>query len=62
MQQLLSGKFYAGPEVDVWSCGIILYAFLCGCVPFDDGILSGLYAKIKVDLVEFIVLEFCLLK
>lgn len=27
-----SFRLYAGPEVDVWSCGILLYALLCGCV------------------------------
>jgi len=34
--KVISGKLYAGPEVDVWSCGIILYALLCGTLPFDD--------------------------
>ena len=28
-------RLYAGPEVDIWSCGIILYALLCGSVSFQ---------------------------
>ena len=26
--EVISGNLYAGPEVDVWSCGVILYALL----------------------------------
>jgi serine/threonine protein kinase len=46
--QVISGKLYAGPEVDVWSCGVILYALLCGTLPFDDDNIPNLFKKIKV--------------
>lgn len=45
--EVISGKLYAGPEVDVWSCGIILYALLCGTLPFDDASIPNLFKKIK---------------
>ena len=47
MVQVISGKLYAGPEVDVWSCGVILYALLCGSLPFDDENIPNLFKKIK---------------
>lgn len=53
--EVISGKLYAGPEVDIWSCGVILYALLCGTLPFDDEHVPTLFRKIKCKLVEFLI-------
>lgn len=45
--EVISGKLYAGPEVDVWSCGVILYVMLCRRLPFDDDSISVLFKNIS---------------
>ncbi|KAJ1660735.1 Serine/threonine-protein kinase, partial [Dispira simplex] len=51
--ELLSAKAYTGPEVDIWSFGIVLYVLVCGKVPFDDQSMPALHAKIKRGHVEY---------
>ncbi|KAL6224963.1 hypothetical protein ACLB2K_003817 [Fragaria x ananassa] len=37
---------YNGATVDIWSCGVILFAILSGFYPFEDETLAILYRKI----------------
>ncbi|KAF2447553.1 protein kinase kin1 [Karstenula rhodostoma CBS 690.94] len=51
--ELLQAKQYTGPEVDIWSFGIVLYVLVCGKVPFDDQSMPQLHAKIKKGYVDY---------
>ncbi|KAM3160988.1 Non-specific serine/threonine protein kinase [Lachancea thermotolerans] len=51
--ELLKACPYTGPEVDVWSFGVVLYVLVCGKVPFDDENSSVLHEKIKQGKVEY---------
>lgn len=41
----------SGSEADIWSMGVLLYALLCGFLPFDDENLGALYRKIQVSAI-----------
>ena len=43
----LKGNVYVGPEVDIWSLGVIFHVLVCGRVPFDDKSLPVLHEKIE---------------
>ncbi|KAH7927532.1 Pkinase-domain-containing protein [Leucogyrophana mollusca] len=51
--ELIHGKPYVGPAVDVWSFGIVLYTLVCGKVPFDGESIPALHAKIKRGLIVY---------
>ena len=54
--EMVAGKKYVPSWVDIWSCGIILYAMVWGYLPFEDPDTSKLYQKILSG--EFEVPEF----
>jgi len=45
--EMLEGHEYNGEATDVWSCGIILYAMLCGNLPFSESQEDIIVKKIK---------------
>ena len=55
--EMIRGEKYNGLLVDIWSSGIVLYAMLCGFLPFDDCNNEILYRKIiegKFNIPHFI--------
>ncbi|UZJ52773.1 hypothetical protein CBS101457_002093 [Exobasidium rhododendri] len=50
--EIVSGKSYKGTASDIWSCGIILFALLCGRLPFDDPNIQTLLSKVRLGKFE----------
>ena len=51
--EMVSGYKYDGYKIDVWSTGIILYAMLCGYLPFEHKDNEKLFKKILgIDIAD----------
>eukprot|EP00930_Biecheleria_cincta_P039584 TRINITY_DN2719_c2_g3_i3.p1 TRINITY_DN2719_c2_g3~~TRINITY_DN2719_c2_g3_i3.p1 ORF type:complete len:765 (+),score=108.40 TRINITY_DN2719_c2_g3_i3:436-2730(+) len=44
--EMVAGHSYVPQPCDLWSCGVILFAMVCGYLPFEDDNTSALYKKI----------------
>ncbi|CAN6247109.1 unnamed protein product [Urochloa humidicola] len=45
--EVLSRRGYDGSKADIWSCGVILFVFVAGYLPFHDPNLIEMYRKIS---------------
>ena len=45
--EIVSRVEYAGPQVDIWALGVVLYVLLCGCYPFKAKTDKELFKKIQ---------------
>ena len=51
--EMIKGNEYSGLMIDIWACGINLYAMICGYLPFDDKDNNVVFDKILQGNVVF---------
>ena len=51
--EMVAGKKYNGFKIDIWATGIILYAMLCGYLPFEEKNNDDLFKKILECKVKY---------
>ncbi len=51
--EIITRKYYDGFKTDIWCCGIILFAMLCGYLPFEGESNDELFKNILIGKPEF---------